>query len=257
MLTPSASVSDEAVQVIATLNKIAVESQTEDFNPYAAYNSYIEATKNATSLAARPFGFQSKIIRLDEAVLNLNIGKPNATEAKAKEHSNLYPSDKTINVVKAAAQTVDKAGKEVVKKIVQMVEANPTDIGLALTLVQLRMNTGDITGSIHTVESLFAKLEPAERYQPGLVGLLVALYEHQGRKQHVRKILSEASEWWKQSPQPVCIDIQLTVFHSNTRTECRSSPCCRQIQAGVRQRLRTYLCRRDFHLAPHCQPVRP
>ncbi|KAA8909169.1 hypothetical protein FN846DRAFT_1009456 [Sphaerosporella brunnea] len=196
------SVSDEAVLVVATINKIAIESQAEDFNPYAAYNSYIEATKNATSLAARPFGFQSKIIRLDEAVLNLNIGKTNATEAMVKGYHKVYPSDHLINVVQAAAGTVNKTGKDIIKKIEKLVEANPADIGLAFTLVQLRMQTGNITGSITTLESLLTELEPQARYQPGLVGLLVALYEHQGRKQHVRKILSEASEWWKQSPQP-------------------------------------------------------
>jgi signal recognition particle subunit SRP72 len=199
----SNSVSDEAVRVIATLNKIAAEFQTEDFNPYSAYNSYVDAAKNATSLAARPFGFQSRIIHLDEVVLNLSLGKTDATEAKSKEYHNLYPSDKTINVVNAAAQTAGKAGRGVIKKIEQMVEANSVDIGLALTLVQLRMNAGNITGSIAALEFLFAKLEPEKRYQPGLVGLLVALYEHQGRKLHVKKILAEASDWWKQSSRPV------------------------------------------------------
>lgn len=203
------SVSDEAVQVIAAVNKIAVESQAEEYNPYLAFQTYTEATKNATSLAARPFGFQSKILRLDEAILNLDIGKSNATQSKSTEYHNLYPSDKNINVVNAAAQTVNKTGKEVTKKIEQMFESNSVDVGLALTLVQLRMSSGNITGAISILESLFSKLEPEKRYQPGLVGLLVALYEHQGRKKHVRTALSEASEWWKQSSKPVCACIAL------------------------------------------------
>jgi len=209
------SVSDEAIQVIATINKIAVDSQTNEYNPYLAFQAYTEAAKNAKSLAARPFGFQSQLLRLDDAVLSLDIGKTNATQSKAIEYHNIYPSDNNINVIKAAAQTSKKTGKEVIKKIEQMFESNPIDVGLALTLVQLHMNSGNITGSVSTLESLLGNLEPDKRYQPGLVGLLVALYEHQGRKQHVRKILSEASEWWKKSPHPVCIRISPKYILSN------------------------------------------
>ncbi|KAF8533156.1 hypothetical protein BDD12DRAFT_919352 [Trichophaea hybrida] len=196
------NVSDEAVQVIATINKIAVDSQGEEYNPYLAFQAYTEATKNAKSLAARPFGFQSQLLHLDDAVLSLDIGKTNATQSKATEYHNIYPLDKNINVIKAAAQTSKKTGKEVIKKIEQMFESNPVDVGLALTLVQLRMSSGNTTGSVSALESLVSNLEPDKRYQPGLIGLLVALYEYQGRKQHVREILSEASEWWKRSHRP-------------------------------------------------------
>jgi len=216
MLILRESVDDEAIKVIATINKIAVETQADDYNPYLALKNFTEATKNTTSLTARPFGFQSKILKLDEAILDLDAGKSNASQSKATEYHNLYPADESVNVINAAARTVNKTGREVVKRIEQMFEANPIDVGLALTLIQLRMSTGNITGSISTLELLFSKLEPEKRYQPGLVGLLVALYEHQGRKQHVRKILSEASEWWKQSPQPVRQFVHIRSSHSNT-----------------------------------------
>lgn len=231
MLILRFSVEDEAIKVIATINRIAVDAQAEDYNPYLALKAYTEATKNAVSLAARPFSFQLKILKLDEAILDLDAGKSNACQSKATEYHNLYPADKSINVVNAAARTANMTGREVVKKIERMFEANPVDIGLALTLIQLRMSTGNITGSISTLELLFSKLEPDKRYQPGLVGLLVALYEHQGRKQHVRKVLSDASEWWRQSSQPVCQPPTSNRLILILSPEHSCSSCRRQVQA--------------------------
>ena len=193
------------MQVIATVNKIAVDSQADEYNPYLAFRAYSEATKNAVSLPARPFSFQSQLLRMDEAILNLDIGKLNAAQSQAAEYRKKYPQDENINVVSAAAQVSNKTGKEATKKIERMFASNPVDIGLTLTLVQLKMRSGNITGSISTLEALLSKLEEGQRYQPGLVGLLVALYEHQGRKQHVRRLLSEASAWWDRSSQLVCL----------------------------------------------------
>jgi signal recognition particle subunit SRP72 len=198
------TIKDEALRVVATVNKIAVDSQTENYNPYLAFQTYNETIKAATSPKAQPFGFQARILAQDDAILSLNIGKTNEAQNKATRYHAVYPSEENFNAIWAAAQTANKTGADVNKKLEKLVTANPTNIGLAVSLVQTRMSTGNITGSISVLESLFAALEPAKKFQPGLVGLLVKLYEHQGRKQHVRKILSEASEWWRSTPQPVC-----------------------------------------------------
>jgi signal recognition particle subunit SRP72 len=199
------SVSDDALQLIATINKAAIDSLSDKYNPYLAFQAYSEATKSSKPLAARPFGFQSKIIQLDEAILDLSIGKGDAAREKARDRQSLYASEKGFRVVDIAAQMLHKTNQETEKGMERLFATDVKDIGLALTLVQLHMGRGNITGAINVMESLSSNLEPAQRYQPGLVGLLVALYEHQGRKQHVRKVLSEASEWSKNSDNPVSI----------------------------------------------------
>lgn len=93
--------------------------------------------------------------------------------------------------------------KQTIDKIEKLFTENPKDVGLALTLTQLRMGRGNITGSIEAMEKLFKELDSEMKYQPGLVGLLVQLYQHQGRKEHMRRLLSEASDWWKQAEKPV------------------------------------------------------
>lgn len=79
---------------------------------------------------------------------------------------------------------------------------NPKDIGLALTLVQLKLRAGNVVGAIQTLDALFAALEPEQHYQPGLIGLQVALYQDQGRKQHIKDLLHQASTFWKSSSSP-------------------------------------------------------
>jgi signal recognition particle subunit SRP72 len=193
------------LKVIATINQIAVKSQLDDYNPYLAYKIYKHAIDNATSLAARPFNFQSKIMDLNDSILNLDIGKTNATISNVKDYQIKYPSDDSINVVSAAAHVTNKTGKAVFTRLETMFKSNPKDVGLALILVQLCMSSGNITGATWILELLLTSLEPEKRYQPGLIGLLVAMYKHQGRSRHVRNLLSEASKWWMESPNPVYI----------------------------------------------------
>ncbi|KAI5800011.1 hypothetical protein EDC01DRAFT_613135 [Geopyxis carbonaria] len=200
----SENVSDDALKVISAINKISIMCQLKDFNPYLAWQQYNQATKQATSLASRPFDFQSHLLLLNEPIIDLGIGKTCAAEKKATAYHNSYATDNNINVVNAAAKTANMSGKDVTKKIEQMFLSNQKDIGLALTSIQLRMGAGNITGSIEILEKLFENLEPQMRYQPGLVGLMVALLDHQGRKKYMREILYKASEWWKNlsSPNP-------------------------------------------------------
>jgi len=121
--------------------------------------------------------------------------------AVKKYHSD-HPEDKTISVLQSAAHTANCNSKDIVKKVESLFEASPQDIGTALTLVQLRMSVGNITGAVQALEKLLGSLEPEERYQPGLIGLIVALYQHQGRKQGVRDVLTQASDYWKASSNP-------------------------------------------------------
>ena len=78
-----------------------------------------------------------------------------------------------------------------------------SSIGLTLLMVQMKLEGGNITGAIETMHKLLAELPDEKKYLPGLVGLLVALYRQQGRKEDVRNLLSEASEYSKKTEQPV------------------------------------------------------
>lgn len=125
-----------------------------------------------------------------------------AAQKKAKVYHEAYTGNESAGVIHAAVQTAEHASSGVLKKIQTLFETDLSNIGLGLTLIQLRMNSRDITQSIKTMERLLASLEPMQRYQPGLIALLVCLFQKQGRHQHVWDILSEASDWWKEQSRP-------------------------------------------------------
>lgn len=200
----STSLVDTALKLIATNNEISASSRLDDYNPHISLVAAATAANSAKSSTARPFLFQSRTLERNQAVINYEVGKLSAVKAQAARHEQTYPNDPVNGVLSAAAHAGKVTGKEAENKVVALLVAKPKDIGLALTLVQLRMRAKNITGAIETLDKLLAVLEPEQRYQPGLVGLLVGLYEHQGRKQHMKNILSQASEFWKKLDNPVC-----------------------------------------------------
>jgi len=197
------NVSDESLKPIALNNQEAIRSRLSEYNPHSALRNIGEAMLSSENQrSTHPFQFQSRLLRKNSAILNLDVGKINAVKSTVKKYHSDHPEDKKISVLQSAAHTANCDSGEIVKKVKSLFEASPQDIGTALTLVQLRMSVGNITGAIQTLEKLLGSLEPEERYQPGLIGLIVALYQHQGRKQGVRDVLTQASDYWKASSNP-------------------------------------------------------
>lgn len=105
-------------------------------------------------------------------------------------------------MLRAAAVAGNLSGKEAENKIIKLLRADPKDIGLALTLTQLQIRRNNTTGALSTLSTLSASLEPSQRYQPGLVGLQVALHHHLAQKQHIKLLLHHASTFWKSAAAP-------------------------------------------------------
>ena len=180
------------MKVIATNNEIAITSRLPDYNPHLSLVTSAESA--TTSVSSKAFLFQSRILDRNHAILELEAGKSQAAKKQALAHLQNYPHDSEASVILAAARE---------GKVEKLVEKSPGDIGLSLTLAQLRMRSGNITGAIVAVENVISAAPEDQKYLPGVIGLLVGLYQHQGRRQHVKEILSKASEYWKNSPTPV------------------------------------------------------
>lgn len=187
-----ASITDTPLKVVATNNEIAITSRLPDYNPHLSLVTSAESA--TTSVSSKAFLFQSKILDRNHAVLELEAGKSQAAKKQALAHLQNYPYDSEASVILAAARE---------GKVEKLVEKTPGDLGLSLTLAQLRMRSGNITGAIAAVENVISAAPEDQKYLPGVIGLLVGLYQHQGRRQHVKEILSKASEYWENSPNPV------------------------------------------------------
>ncbi|KAH0608288.1 uncharacterized protein H6S33_002340 [Morchella sextelata] len=196
------TLTDTALKLIATYNEIAATSRLPDYNPHKSIIAAETATASAKTTTARPFLFQARAIERNDAVIDFQVGKHSSVKAKAAKITQTYPNDPANGVISAAAHAGNVKGKTAENKVEALWTANPKDIGLALTLVQLRIRSKNITGAIQTMDKLLSALGPEQRYQPGLVGLLVALYQSQARKKDVKDLLSQASDFWKNTDTP-------------------------------------------------------
>ncbi|CUS07705.1 unnamed protein product [Tuber aestivum] len=185
------SITDTSLKAVATNNEIAITSRLPDYNPHLSLIT--PAGSATTSVSSKAFLFQSKTLGRNRAVLELEAGKAQAAKKQALAHLQNHPHDSEASVILAAARE---------DKVEKLVKKSPGDLGLSLTLAQLRMRSGNITGAIAAVENVISAAPEDQKYLPGVIGLLVGLYQHQGRRQHVKDILSKASEYWKNSPTP-------------------------------------------------------
>lgn len=210
-LTPP-SLADTALRLIATNNEISAISRLPSYNPHTALKAAADAASSSSSSStARPFRFQSRSLEQNSAILDLQVGKLNAVKAAASKRASTDPTDPINGVLHAAAAVApagNPTGKEAQTKITKLLSASPHDIGLALTLTQLQIQRTNLTGALQTLGTLTTSLPPAQRFQPGLVGLQVALHQHLGQKAHTKSLLHAASTFWRtaaSSPDPALL----------------------------------------------------
>lgn len=198
-----ASLTDTALKLIATNNEISAASRLPAYNPHVSLSAAVDAAALANSSStARPFRFQSSSLERNSAILDLQVGKLGAVETATAKHAETYPNDHVNGVLRAAAVAGNLSGKEAENKIIKLLHADPKDIGLALTLTQLQIRRNNTTGALQTLSTLSSSLDPPQRYQPGLIGLQVALHHHLGQRQHIKLLLHHASTFWNSAAAP-------------------------------------------------------
>ena len=131
----------------------------------------------------------------------------------AKEGSTLSSRANSLSVLNAAAHAQSQLAKLGLKQIRPLFSKRPTDIGLAMTIIQLYMLTSNTGAATTVLESLMKNLAIIEDESkrdsllsaPGLVALQVSLYGLQNRTPQTKSILAKASSYWrhksKSSPQ--------------------------------------------------------
>lgn len=200
------SLTDAALKLIATNNEISAIARLAAYNPHVALKTAAAASASvagSSSATARPFSFQSRSLERNTTILNLEAGKLGAVKTATAKHAKTYPEDPANGVLRAAAVvTGNLTHKEAQNKIAKLLQTDPKDIGLALTLMQLQMERNNTTGALSTLATLSTALDPPQRYQPGLVGLQVALHQRLGQKGHIKHLLHHASTFWKSTAAP-------------------------------------------------------
>ena len=200
------SISDASTRHIAEVNAIAASATPP--NPFMAQRL---TAKDVGSLKPdHPFNFQSSVLKQNRHAIDLQSMKFGGTvestaEIIAQQSSpNLDAYYNALSVVNAAAHAKNQTAKKALKHILPVLESQPNDVGLVLTIVQLYVLTGNSASAITLLESFLNRLEqsgPATdldvRFAPGLVGTLVSLYHSSGRRTHLQTELAKAATHWR------------------------------------------------------------
>jgi signal recognition particle subunit SRP72 len=161
-----------------------------------------------------PFAYQTAILEQNRSALDLQAAKfGGVVKSTAKELSqqSSATSDSRLNglsAVNVAAHAKNQTGKDALKNILPLLEKRPKDVGLILTIVQLYVQTNNLSSATTLLESFLSRLEQSGdsseldvRHAPGLVGTLVSLYNKQTRREPARTALAAAATpKWRNTP---------------------------------------------------------
>ncbi len=206
----TSSIPDLSTRQIAQNNKLA--SATSPTNPYLSHRLFHSAADLPKTDML--FQFQADRMRQNSLALDLLAAKsPGVFTTTSKLLLDKQPTTSSytnsISVINAAARAQSELGKLGLKKIIPLLDQRPTDVGLALTIVQLYILTNNHGSAITVIESLLKRLEESSqatdqdvRFAPGLVAVTVSLYTLQGRKSRVKTELAKAASYWRHKSKP-------------------------------------------------------
>ncbi|PCG93940.1 Tetratricopeptide-like helical [Penicillium occitanis (nom. inval.)] len=214
---------EEAEEIVkeVSLDNIAEKSTTRiaqnnilitqhlNTNPYILHKQFHNAPEPEGSDTF--FKFQSDTLEANSHTLDLQVQKydgviRSTTKALAQRpYPSTEPYDNLLSIYNAAARVRGETNQKAIQDLRSLLDRRPKDIGLVLTIVQLYAGVGNTTSAINVLESSLRALEEsisesdqAVRYNPGLVSVLVALYQREGRKSHVKAELAKAASFWRQ-----------------------------------------------------------
>ena len=162
----------------------------------------------------RLFEVQESLVRQNATALDLlmhkftGVASSTARQLQKVSQPTADRSANSISATNAAATAQCQLGKLGVASILPLLEKRPLDVGLALTVVQLYVLTKNHGAAIAMMESLFKRLDENKteeaqevRFMPGVVAVLVSLYQHEGRTAHVKRELAHAATYWRRKGQ--------------------------------------------------------
>ncbi|KAK6364404.1 Signal recognition particle subunit SRP72 [Exophiala oligosperma] len=198
--------SDLSTRHIAQNNLLVTRGLDNTFLAYKQFHATDKIPSND-----KLFSFQSAPLTSNQATLDLRAFKFDGL--KSSRHipgKSDTPSDEFISSCsKAAAVAGNGTGKAAIRKILSLLEKQPKDIGIIVTLVQLYMLNGDSTSAVELMEDFLKRLEQSAveheqktRFNPVLVSLMISLYKHRDQKSHVKKELAKAAAYWRTQPNP-------------------------------------------------------
>lgn len=203
------SAADAATRKLAENNVLTASPNIT--NPFIAHKIF---NQSSIPKEDRLFANQTASLNSNERTIELQSFKYDGliTAAKKKLSGDILPSTASDAVLTsmfdAAAHARSAVSKAAINKVLPELEKRPKDVGLAATLVQLYVLTGNTTAAVGLMQTFFERLEKSDtradqdvRFSPGLVGLMVSLYRSQGRRSQLKQELAKSAAYWRSKPK--------------------------------------------------------
>ncbi|KAK5740842.1 Signal recognition particle subunit SRP72 [Elasticomyces elasticus] len=209
-----ARIGDVNTRHIAQVNRMAASAGG---NPFLAQRLLAKGNSASSTPNDQPFHFQTSIHDSNQYAVDLQTlkfaGTADATASVLAKHASRPPTQNAgynaISIGNAAAHAKNQEPKTALPLVLPLLQRRPRDFGLVLTVVQLYVEARSLGSAIAVMEKFLEKLLSASgdaedeagdgedvRFAPGLVGVMVSLYHHAGRKSDARRVLGKAGRHW-------------------------------------------------------------
>ncbi|KAF9168637.1 Signal recognition particle core component [Actinomortierella ambigua] len=189
-------------------------------------------TATAKQLGVKFFESQKRAIAMNEVLLQLYQGKFAACREAARQLLKTYSSNKNKNnnnhmdalrLILAATQARQKKTAKAIEELVEFAQERPESVALQFAILQLQLSQGnDYVAAIESLRRFLDRLPSEEQHRPGMVALLVWLYDQAGQGDKGVELLSESSAIWAKSSStsaggsdnkmPVALQRQMAAF---------------------------------------------
>mmetsp|Transcript_15424 Transcript_15424/g.60279 ORF Transcript_15424/g.60279 Transcript_15424/m.60279 type:complete len:664 (+) Transcript_15424:24-2015(+) len=178
--------SDAELKAVAVNNLASVQ---RDQKLFKAEKSLQHATSGA--LAHKLTGEQVQAFHMNRAIVLLKMNKLDQCKEVVAEIKSKYGQDcAVVSILEAFIAARDSSPASAIA----LLEKAPANLQVLLCLAQLHLNNGSDSGS---ALSALQRITGDDRFLPGIVGTVVALYQQMDKEDLATEALNEALAFWK------------------------------------------------------------
>lgn len=201
------TIADRESRTVAQSNRLLTSSRPD--NPFLLHK--VLQTVPKLSTGDKLFSYQAAAFASNKKTADLGAMKfAGMASSKGKKNTTSVDADSLLtSVFRAAALAENDTSKAATRKVAAAFERQPSDLGLALTLVQMHLLGNNTTSAIEVLQSLFRHMDGSKdgnleeiRYNPGLVSILIGIYQKLGRKVDAKAELAKSAAFWRTKSAP-------------------------------------------------------
>ncbi|ORX59024.1 hypothetical protein DM01DRAFT_1333615 [Hesseltinella vesiculosa] len=190
----ASKVHNVAVNAVVANNLVSLQGTKDLFDSAKKLK-----TASAKDADAKLQKYQKRIVRMNDALLQMHMNKHANCKDMVQSLLDQYPDMDDLYVLMAAVthqqtQKYDTA----IAELKAHGERHPTSLAVVFATIQLELLAAQAHQALQTLEA-YLEGQPDKQYRAGIVALRVWLYEHTGQADRAMQVLETASNHWQSS----------------------------------------------------------